>query len=73
MVRLLLQHGARWDERNGYGGTALGSCLHAACNEPVPGGDYADVLTLLLDAGAPVPEDVDALPQTLQDRISARA
>jgi ankyrin repeat protein len=72
MVRLLLAHGARWDERNGYGGTALGSCLHAACNEPVPGGNYADVLTLLLDAGAPVPEDVDALPETLQDRISAR-
>lgn len=72
MVRLLLAHGARWDERNGYGGTTLGSCLHAACNEPVPGGDYAEVLTLLLDAGAPVPDDIDALPDTLQAALLDR-
>lgn len=59
MVALLLQHGARWSERNGYGGTALGSCLHAGCNEPVPGGDYAQVLRLLLADGAPAPDDED--------------
>ncbi|KPF44585.1 hypothetical protein IP87_20835 [beta proteobacterium AAP121] len=57
MVALLLQHGARWHERNGYGGTALGSCLHAGCHEPVPGGDYAEVLRLLLADGAPLPAD----------------
>jgi len=61
MVALLLAHGARWSERNGYGGTALGSCLHASCNEPVPGGDYAEVLRLLLADGAPMPEDDDDL------------
>ncbi len=61
MVALLLQHGARWHERNGYGGTALGSCLHAGCNEPVAGGDYAGVLRLLLADGAPAPEDDDDL------------
>ncbi len=66
MVALLLQHGARWHERNGYGGTALGSCLHAGCNEPVPGGDYAAVLRLLLADGAPVPED----DGTLSDEMS---
>jgi ankyrin repeat protein len=64
MAALLLQHGARWSERNGYGGTALGSCLHAGCNEPVPGGDYAAVLALLLADGAPPPED-DDLPDAL--------
>jgi ankyrin repeat protein len=56
MVQLLLAHGARWSERNGYGGTALGSCLHAGCNEPVAGGDYAAVLALLLADGAPPPD-----------------
>ena len=61
MAALLLQHGARWSERNGYGGTALGSCLHAGCNEPVPGGDYAAVLALLLADGAPAPVDDDQL------------
>lgn len=62
MVALLLQHGARWHERNGYGGNALGSCLHAGCHEPVPGGDYAEVLRLLIADGAP--------PPTLDDHLS---
>ena len=73
MVRLLLAHGAHWDERNGFGGNVVGSCLHAGCNEPVAGGDYAAVLGLLLDAGAPAPEDLDALPSDLQDVINARS
>jgi ankyrin repeat protein len=59
MVALLLRHGARWHEPNGYGGDALGSCLHAGCHEPVPGGDYAEVLRLLLADGAPPPDDDD--------------
>jgi ankyrin repeat protein len=76
MVALLLQHGARWHERNGYGGTALGSCLHAGTNEPVPGGDYAEVLRLLLDDGAPPPDDADlpdAMAAAVLDRVSAPA
>jgi ankyrin repeat protein len=67
MVQLLLQHGARWHERNGYGGTALGSCLHAGCNEPVEGGDYAAVLKLLLDDGAPTPGEAD--PERMSDEM----
>jgi ankyrin repeat protein len=69
MVELLLAHGARWFERNGYGGDALGSCLHAACNEPVAGGDYAEVFRLLLADGAPPPEDLDELPAALRDQL----
>ncbi len=71
LVALLLQHGARWHERNGYGGTALDSCLHAACNQPVAGGDYAAVLKLLLNDGAPPPpDDDDTLPDELHDALS---
>lgn len=69
MVELLLAHGARWSEPNGYGGDALGSCLHAACNEPVAGGDYAEVFRLLLADGAPPPEQVDELPAALRDQL----
>jgi hypothetical protein len=65
MVALLLEHGARWNERNGYGGNALGSCLHAGVNEPVPNGDYAEVLRLLLEAGAPVPRAEPDWPDAL--------
>lgn len=73
MVALLLQHGARWHERNGYGGTALGSCLHAGGNEPVEGGDYGTVLKLLLDDGAPLPEeDPDQLPDELLAIVAER-
>jgi ankyrin repeat protein len=65
MVQLLLRHGARWHEKNGYGGDALGSCLHAGCNEPVPGGDYAEVLRLLVADGAPPPEADEHLSDEL--------
>jgi len=71
MVQLLLQHGARWHERNGFGGDALGSCLHAGTNQPDPAGDYAAVLALLLADGAPVPADVEDLPDAMQAVISS--
>jgi len=66
LVRLLLAHGARWHEPNGFGGNALGSCLHAGTNEPHAEGDYAEVLKLLLADGAPAPEQVDHLPEAMQ-------
>ena len=71
MAKLLLDHGARWHERNGYGGDTVGSCLHAAINEPNPAGDYAAVLSLLLADGAPAPKDADNLPDELRALLSA--
>jgi ankyrin repeat protein len=73
MVALLLAHGARWFEKNGYGGDALGSCLHAGCHEPVAGGDYAAVLRLLLDDGAPPPLADDDLTDDMVDVIAERS
>lgn len=73
MVALLLRHGAHWHERNGYGGDALGSCLHAGCHEPVPGGDYAEVLRLLLADGAPPPKFDDHLPDEIAAVVEALA
>lgn len=72
MAALLLQHGARWHEKNGYGGDALGSCLHAGCNEPVPGGDYAEVLRLLLADGAPRPAADEHLSDELRAVLAER-
>jgi hypothetical protein len=70
MVRLLIDHGARWDEPNGFGGDAMGSCLHAAINMPDPQGDYAGVFALLLSQGAPAPQQTDALPDALQEVLA---
>jgi ankyrin repeat protein len=72
MVAELIARGARFEEENGYGGDAVGSCLHAACNEPLPGGDYAAVLGLLLDQGAPAPDDLEDLPEPLQELLLRR-
>jgi ankyrin repeat protein len=66
LVRMLLAHGAHWHEPNGFGGNALGSCLHAGTNEPLPDGDYPEVLKLLLADGAPAPQQVDHLPEAMQ-------
>ncbi|HRD98267.1 MAG TPA: hypothetical protein PLA97_17935, partial [Rubrivivax sp.] len=63
---------ARWHEPNGFGGNALGSCLHAGTNEPVAGGDYAAVLRLLLADGAPAPQPAGHLPEALQAVIAER-
>lgn len=73
MVRLLLAHGARWHEPNGFGGDALGSCLYAGTDLPSPGGDYATVLRLLLADGAPAPQQVDLLPEAMQQVLGTRS
>lgn len=73
MVQLLIDHGARWDEPNGFGGNVLGSCLHAVCHSMHPEGDHAAVLALLLAQGAPAPTDLDELPEPLQEVVLARA
>ncbi|RQO60374.1 hypothetical protein DBR47_08380 [Paucibacter sp. KBW04] len=68
LVQSLLEHGASWQERNGYGGDAMGSLLHAAVHLPQPGGDYLTTLQRLLAAGAPRPteEEREELPEALQ-------
>lgn len=73
MVKMLLAHGARWHEPNGFGGDALGSCLHAGSNQADPAGNYAAVLTMLLADGAPVPQDVSNLPDELQAVLAEAA
>ena len=68
VVQLLLDHGAHWQERNGYGGDVMGSLQHAAAHLPHPGDDYLASLQALLAAGAPrpSPEEREDLPDALQ-------
>lgn len=68
LVKLLLDHGASWDERNGYGGDVMGSLLYASVHLPQPGADYLGTLQLLRGAGAPWPSasEREELPAELQ-------
>jgi ankyrin repeat protein len=59
-IRLLLERGAQLEQRNGYGGTALGQALWSVFNSdpvwrwPLNDADCEPVLELLLTAGADV-------------------
>ncbi len=57
MTRLLLEHGADWQTRHGYGDNALGTLSFASqaddLGEPAPG-DHAGCARALLDHGVPL-------------------
>lgn len=52
-IRLLLEHGAPLEERNIYGGTALGQALWSVFNAD-PGIDYVPIIETLIHAGAEI-------------------
>ncbi|GGA14558.1 hypothetical protein GCM10008018_69310 [Paenibacillus marchantiophytorum] len=54
-VRLLLAHGASAQLTHGYGGNALSSCMWGAVHFRDAAGDYPAVAELLIQAGAPLP------------------
>jgi ankyrin repeat protein len=66
MVALLLAHGARWDERNGFGGDAFGSAIWPYLHDRAPGADYLGVIRLLLESGGEPPDDEISDPDLLQ-------
>ncbi|MBT9491251.1 MAG: ankyrin repeat domain-containing protein [Paucibacter sp.] len=68
LVRLLLEHGASWQEVNGFGGDVMGSLQHACVHLPQAGADYLGTLQQLLAAGAPWPQGAarEELPEQMQ-------
>lgn len=65
MVRLLVEAGAPLEQRNAYGGTALGSTIHGAIHREADDADYPAVVRCLVAAGAVIPREgfPDAPPE----------
>jgi hypothetical protein len=60
LTRFLLEHGARWTEKQGFGDNVCGTLSWASCNEPVEGGDWAGSARALLDHGMPAGKPCEA-------------
>jgi ankyrin repeat protein len=56
LVQLLLEHGASVHILNGYGGSALRSCIWGSLHCQDPRGDYPAVIESLIKAGSELPD-----------------
>ncbi|HEY2510362.1 MAG TPA: ankyrin repeat domain-containing protein [Polyangiaceae bacterium] len=57
LASFLVAHGARYDERHGYGDNVYGTLNFASLAETTPGGDWLGCAKALIEGGNPLPEE----------------
>ncbi len=65
LARFLLEHGASWTEKHGYGDNAIGSLSWASYNQPVEDGDWLGCAEALVAHGMPTAQPDPASADTV--------
>ncbi len=65
LARFLLEHGASWTEKHGYGDNAIGSLSWASYNQPTEDGDWLGCAEALVAHGMPTAQPDPASADTV--------
>ncbi|HJU39242.1 MAG TPA: ankyrin repeat domain-containing protein, partial [Tahibacter sp.] len=72
LTAFLVAHGARHDERHGYGDNVYGTLSFASNEAPVDGGDWLGCAHALIDGGAPLPDTDYAFADDVAEYFAER-